>query len=131
MGSSAGAGPGGRVDEVAGHGGTGCRGWHRTSARGQQWRVHRGRLFGGNPGAVDRERKDDPGRAAASTGPGADGGALPEPPPVPALRRATAAEGLPSPTADVAVRRRGGSGTPFRSLPMRRGVTPVSYTHLT
>ena len=57
-----------------------------TTARGQHRRVHGGRLFGGNVGAVDCGRNDDPGRAA-----------LPEPTPLPALRRAAAAERLPYP----------------------------------
>jgi hypothetical protein len=39
-----------------------------------------------------------------------------------ALWRATPAQGYPSPAVDVLVRRRGGSCSPFRPLPMRRRV---------
>ncbi len=62
--------------------------------------------------------------AATPFGSGADGGALPEPATLPALRGATAAEGHSSPAAGVVVWRGGGSCTPLRSLPVRCGVAP-------
>src|SRR5208283_4883731 len=85
------------------------------------------RPFGGNAGADAGGRQEDPGRAATPTGSGADGGALPEPTALPAVRGSTADEGHASPAADVAVWRRGGSCTPVWSLPMRRGVAPEHH----
>src|SRR3954449_10477977 len=71
-------------------------------------------------GADAGGRQEDPGRAAAPSGSGAGGGALPEPAKLPALRGATSAEGRSSPAADIVVWRRGGSFIPLRSLPVRR-----------
>ena len=109
----AGAGPGGR-DEVAGHGGTGRGGGCPRVARGQRRRVPDGCLFGRNPWVDGGRGQENAGWAAASSGPGADRGALPEPTPLPALWRAAPAQGHPSPTADVVVWRRGGSCPSFR-----------------
>src|SRR4051812_2125835 len=44
--------------------------------------------------------------------------------PLPAMRRATAAEGPAPSAAALAVRRRGGSCTPLRPLPMQWGPSP-------
>ena len=44
-----------------------------------------GRLFGGNARVDGGGREKGPGRVAETSGPGADGGALPEPTPLPAL----------------------------------------------
>src|SRR5271157_3688954 len=113
-----------RQDEVAGHGGTGRSGGHCRVARGQRRRGHDDRILGGNAGTDDSRREYGPGRAAAPSGPGADGGALPEPTPLPALWRATPAQGHPPSAIEVIVWGRGGSCSPLRSLPMRRGVAP-------
>src|SRR3954465_1610892 len=64
------------------------------------------------------------GRTAASYRSGPDGGILPQPAPLPAMRRATPAEGPAPSTAALAVRRRGSSCAPFRSLPLPCGPSP-------
>src|SRR3954452_16958052 len=82
------------------------------------------RLFGGNLGPDTGASQAAAGRVAASSRSGANGRALSKPAPLPAMQRATAAEGpAPSATA-LAVRRCDGSGAPLRPVPMQRGPAP-------
>src|SRR5208337_3352864 len=84
----------------------------------------------GNAGADAGGRQEDPGRAATPSGSGADGGALPQPATLPALRGSTSAEGHAPSAADVAVWRRGGSCTRFGpcrcGVASRRTITPAA-----
>src|SRR3954469_9656500 len=92
-----------------------------ANTRGACWQLHSGRLLGGNLGPDTGASQAAAGRTTAPSHSGTDRGVLPQSAPLPAMWRATPAEGPPSPAAALIVRRCDGSCASLRPLPMQRG----------
>ena len=116
-------GRGGR-DEVARGRGADRNGRRRAVARGRHRRRRSGCVLGRNAGPDAGGRQEDAGWVAAPSRSSAGGRALPWTATLPTLWGPTSAEGHAGPAADIVVRCGGGSCSPVRPLPLRRGVAP-------
>src|SRR3954467_10448578 len=95
-------------------------GRQRADPRGSYRRLSPARLLGGDLGPDAGAGQTAAGRAAAPPRLGTDGRILSQPAQLPAMRRATAAEGPASPATALAVRGRDSSCAPFRPLSIQR-----------